>query len=106
MVPDTDAILRADASATEIDALCATARWCYGQGWVPATSGNFSVRQDERILITPSGLDKGKLTPRGLLEVDMEGRAVGPGARSAEAGLDTGLYRGRPEAAELRHGHL
>ena len=105
MVPDTDSILRADASATEIDALCATARWCYGQGWVPATSGNFSVRQDERIPITPSGLDKGKLTPRDLLEVDMEGRAVGPGAPSAETGLHTVLYRGRPEATAILHVH-
>ncbi len=105
MVPDTDSKLRADASTTEIDALCATARWCYGQGWVPATSGNFSVRQGERILITPSGLDKGTLTPDDLLEVDMEGRANGLGTPSAETGLHTVLYRGRPEATAILHVH-
>ncbi len=105
MVPDTDSILRADAAATEIDALCATARWCYGQRWVPATSGNFSVRQGGHILITPSGLDKGTLTPGDLLEVDLEGRAIGPGAPSAETGLHSVLYRGRPEATAILHVH-
>lgn len=99
MVPDTD------SSAREVDALCATARWCYGQGWVPATSGNFSVRQGERIMITPSGLDKGTLTPGDLLEVDLGGRAIGPGAPSAETGLHTVLYRGRPEATAILHVH-
>ncbi|MFZ0746876.1 MAG: methylthioribulose 1-phosphate dehydratase [Terracidiphilus sp.] len=98
-----------DSSATEIDALCATARWCYGQGWVPATSGNFSVRpfasSRGRILITPSGMDKGALTPGDLLEIDMEGRAVGPVAPSAETGLHTVLYHKRPEANAILHVH-
>ena len=53
MVPDTLSI------ESEAEALCATARWCYARGWVPATSGNFSVRDGARMLISPSGLDKG-----------------------------------------------
>jgi len=60
-----------------VEALCATARWCYARGWVPATSGNFSVRSDAHILITPTGLDRGKLTPDDLLEIDLQGRAHG-----------------------------
>ena len=43
----------------EIDELCATAHSCYVRGWVPATSGNFSIRWGSRIYITPTGLDKG-----------------------------------------------
>jgi ribulose-5-phosphate 4-epimerase/fuculose-1-phosphate aldolase len=42
MVPDTETLKAAG------EQLCATARWCYTQGWVPATSGNFSVRQAGR----------------------------------------------------------
>jgi methylthioribulose-1-phosphate dehydratase len=94
------------SSAAEIDALCATARWCASRGWVPATSGNFSVRADERIFITATGLDKGALTPADLLEIDLEGRAVGgQGKSSAETGLHTVIYRDRPEARAILHVH-
>ncbi len=114
MVPDTDlnstadssAAERTNSSATEIDALCATARWCYVRGWVPATSGNFSVRADGCIWITPTGLDKGTLTSSHLLEIDIEGRAIGGyGKPSAETGLHTVIYRERPAARAILHVH-
>ncbi len=90
----------------EIEELCATARACYARGWVPATSGNFSVRGDERIFITPSGLDKGTLTPTELLEVDAEGRAVSRDGRpSAETGLHVVIYRERNHARAILHVH-
>jgi len=106
MVSDAKPSSGADSSATEIGALCATARWCYTQGWVPATSGNFSVRAGQRIWITPTGLDKGKLDSDDLLEIDLEGRAVGGhGKPSAETGLHTVIYRDRPEARAILHVH-
>jgi methylthioribulose-1-phosphate dehydratase len=100
MIPATDSL----STITEL--LCSTARWCYTQGWVPATSGNFSVREGERILITASGLDKGMLTPEGLLEIDLEGRVVcGAGRTSAETGLHLVLYKARPDAGAVLHVH-
>ena len=95
-----------DSLKAEMEALCATARWCYARGWVPATSGNFSVRKGSRILITPTGLDKGALLAEDLLEIDLEGRAVaGHGKPSAETGLHTVLYRERREAHAILHVH-
>jgi len=106
MVPDTNLHAAAASRATEVDALCATARWCYARGWVPATSGNFSVRSGAHILITPTGLDKGTLTPGDLLEIDPQGRATGgKGKPSAETGLHTVIYRKRPEARAVLHVH-
>jgi methylthioribulose-1-phosphate dehydratase len=102
MVPTTDSL------SVAAESLCSTARWCYTQGWVPATSGNFSVRNREsgRILVTASGLDKGALTRQGLLEVDAEGRVVsGSGRPSAETGLHLVLYKARPEAGAILHVH-
>jgi methylthioribulose-1-phosphate dehydratase len=100
MVPDTPSL----ESAAE--ALCATARWCYTRGWVPATSGNFSLRLGGRILVTASGLDKGVLTPAGLLEVDWAGRVLsGDGRPSAETGLHLVLYDARPDAGAILHVH-
>jgi methylthioribulose-1-phosphate dehydratase len=105
MFPDADSL---EAAA---ESLCATARWCYAQGWVPATSGNFSVRVGERLLVTASGLDKGMLTPAGLLEVDLNGRMIHDGSigatgkPSAETGLHLVLYRARPSAGAILHVH-
>jgi methylthioribulose-1-phosphate dehydratase len=99
-----------EALESELERLCATARWCYGRGWVPATSGNFSVRVDDgraqRTFITPSGLDKGVVTPAHLLEVDEKGQVLrGSGNPSAETGLHLVLYGARPEAGAVLHVH-
>ncbi len=88
------------------ESLCTTARWCYGRGWAPATSGNFSARAGSRVFITPSGLDKGTVTPAHLLEVNQEGRAIaGAGKPSAETGLHMVIYRMRPGAGAILHVH-
>jgi methylthioribulose-1-phosphate dehydratase len=95
-----------EPARSEIDALCATARWCAGRGWVPATSGNFSVRDADRIYVTSTGLDKGALTPDHLLETNLEGRVMGGfGKPSAETSLHTVIYRDRPEARAILHVH-
>jgi methylthioribulose-1-phosphate dehydratase len=99
-----DAFTPALQSAAQ--SLCNTARWCYAQGWVPATSGNFSVRSEGRILITASGLDKGTLTEDGLLEVDLAGDVKTQNAKpSAETTLHLVLYRARPDAGAILHVH-
>jgi methylthioribulose-1-phosphate dehydratase len=102
MVPDTSSL------HAEAEALCATAQWCYARGWVPATSGNFSVRDRAggRMLISPSGLDKGLMTAADLLETDMEGRVVNGSRRpSAETALHLVIYRDRPEMGAILHVH-
>lgn len=101
-------VRQADALQSEAEALCETARWCATRGWLPATSGNFSVRDRDsgRILITASGLDKGSLTGDGLLEVDLQGNVPsGWGKPSAETGLHRVLYQARPEARVILHVH-
>jgi methylthioribulose-1-phosphate dehydratase len=99
-----------DALEPELERLCATARWCYGRGWAAATSGNFSVRvtdgRSQRIFITPSGLDKGVVTPAHLLEIDGEGGVLkGQGKPSAETRLHLVLYDARPKAGAVLHVH-
>ncbi len=98
------------APHAELLALCATARWCYARGWVPGTSGNFSVRpleaDSDHIFITASGLDKGQLTTDGLLKVDGNGKVLaGNGRPSAETALHRVIYRNRPETRAILHVH-
>jgi methylthioribulose-1-phosphate dehydratase len=93
---------------TEAESLCATAQWCYARGWVPATSGNFSVRDRSasRMLISPSGLDKGVMTRADLLETDLDGRPADPARNpSAETSLHTVIYRQRQDAYAILHVH-
>jgi len=105
MVRETG-VAEIDDLSLKAELLCATSRWCYTRGWVPATSGNFSVRQGARILITASGLDKGVLTPAGLLGLDLEGNALaGVGKPSAETGLHLVIYKARPKAGAILHVH-
>jgi len=90
----------------ETEELCATARQCYARGWVPATSGNFSVRSGSRVFITASGLDKGKLRPEDLLEIGMDGAVLGgSGKPSAETSLHLMIYGHRENARAILHVH-
>jgi methylthioribulose-1-phosphate dehydratase len=105
MIPDAR-LGDEDLLRQEIEELCATARGCYARGWVPATSGNFSVRSGNRVFITASGLDKGKLTAEDLLKIDISGEVIGgKGRPSAETKLHLVIYRERPNAGAILHVH-
>jgi methylthioribulose-1-phosphate dehydratase len=77
------------------------------KGWVPATSGNISLRmQGSRIAITRSGGHKGFLDSDSVIEVDLAGQAVTQGGRpSAETVLHCQIYRRFPQAHAVLHGH-
>ena len=78
-----------------------------GNGWVPATAGNLSVRlANGRIAITCSGTHKGFLDAGGIMMVDPGGAALTQGAKSsAETGLHCQLYRLFPDTGAVLHGH-
>lgn len=74
------------------------------RNWVPATSGNFSVRIDATsCAVTASGGDKGALTADGVIRVGLSDPKH-PRA-SAEAPLHYMLYRMRPEIGAVTHVH-
>jgi len=83
-------------------------RQAHHRGWVLGTSGNFSAvvsRDPLRLAITASGVDKGRLGPAQVLEIDGEGRAVRGGGRpSAETSLHLAIVRARGAGAVL-HTH-
>jgi methylthioribulose-1-phosphate dehydratase len=74
------------------------------RNWIPATSGNFSVRLDEsHCAITASGGDKGVLTAAGIIRAPVNGPAH-PRA-SAEAPLHYLMYRLSPAIGAVAHVH-
>lgn len=79
-------------------------RWAADRHWVPATSGNFSLRADGGVVaITRSGVDKGELTPEDILFVDPDGEAVA--GTSAETPLHLAAYRVLPTVGAVLHTH-
>jgi len=87
-------------------ALVDVGRQAFGQGWVPATSGNFSARLDsERIAITVSGTHKGHLNTSDIMLVDEEGESLDGRQPSAETLLHTWLYQWRPDINAVLHTH-
>ncbi len=76
------------------------------RGLAPATSGNYSVRVDEKkIAVTVSGRHKGRLTRDDVMLVDERGRALENKKPSAETGLHTLVYELFPEANAVLHVH-
>jgi methylthioribose-1-phosphate isomerase/methylthioribulose-1-phosphate dehydratase len=101
-----------DATAHPYDAavgLSATARDLYDRGWMPGTSGNVSVRSGaDAVLITASGLGKGRLTPADTVLVRTDtGTPVRPGSPrpSAETSIHLAVYRAFPTVGAVVHAH-
>lgn len=89
-------------------ALCSLGRWIASRNWVPATGGNFSIRQDENTaLVTASGRDKGELSPQDLLPVSWQQEQLfSPlGTPSAETALHAQLYQLDPAIKVVLHTH-
>ena len=87
--------------------ICRVGRWMYSKGLVVANEGNLSVRLDERrILVTPSGKCKGRLTMEDLLVTDLSGEIVrGTGRPSSEMLMHLFFYRSRPDVHAICHAH-
>ncbi len=82
----------------------AAGRLSAGRGWVPATSGNFSVRIDAHtIAITRSGVDKGNLQRDDVLIQQLDQPLLK--GSSAEALLHVARYRSHPETNAIFHMH-
>lgn len=88
--------------------LAEAAKDLHTRGWMLATSGNLSavVEKDPlRLLITPSGKDKGELQPADLVCVDTAGRVVqGEGRPSDELPLHLEIVAGTGAGAVV-HTH-
>lgn len=78
---------------TPSEHLAEVGRDFHRRGWVLGTSGNFSTvlqRDPLRIAITASSLDKGRLTPEQILEIDAAGNVVN--ASSLKPSAETLLH--------------
>jgi L-fuculose-phosphate aldolase len=87
--------------------ICNVGRSLYEYGFAVACEGNISVRLDSnRILVTPTGTCKGRLSPEDLVVTDMDGAVIcGDGSPSSEIQMHLLYYRSRPEVHAICHAH-
>jgi L-fuculose-phosphate aldolase len=79
----------------------------YRQGMIAAGDGNVSARiDDERVLVTPTGMHKGFITEADLVVVDVHGRLLkGTRKPSSEFLMHELVYLERPDMRAVVHAH-
>lgn len=95
------------SSFTMIKAIVDIGQRLYDRGMIAGTEGNISVRlDDDRIMVTPSGLAKGRLSPDDMVIVDSNGKHLqGRSKASSELLMHLFVYKNRPEIAACVHSH-
>ena len=82
-------------------------RRVYERGYVASNDGNISARLDERrIVITPTGVSKGFMSPDDLIVVDLDGKVVaGTKKPSSELFMHLSVYKHRIDVMSVCHEH-
>jgi L-fuculose-phosphate aldolase len=77
------------------------------RGYVAATDGNLSARLDDnRIVVTPTGMSKSMLRASDMVVVDLEGRRLAGNRNvSSELAMHLLIYRLRPDVKGVVHAH-
>jgi L-fuculose-phosphate aldolase len=78
----------------------------YHNGMTTLSGGNLSILDDDGSLwITPTDVDKGKLTPKDIICVQPDGAVVGPHRPSSEYPFHRAIYAQRPDLRAVVHAH-
>ena len=91
----------------EREELASFMRRLYERRLTTSTGGNASLRLDGgRMLITPSGMDKGATRPGDLIVMRIDGGPPeGDSKPSMESGLHAAIYMKRPDVRSVMHAH-
>lgn len=78
----------------------------YAKDFIAANEGNLSIRMEERILATPTGVCKGFMRPEDLVVTDLQGRQIaGTRKVSTEILIHVVVYQRRADIHAVCHGH-
>ena len=78
----------------------------YDYGMTTTSGGNLSILDDNGdIWITPSGIDKGSLTPKDIICVKSDGTIEGIHKPSVELPFHEKIYQKRPDIKAIIHAH-
>jgi len=81
------------------------ARSIFTRSLTHGSTGNISVRVDDRIIVTPTGSSLGTVTADDLSVISLDGAHLTGAKPSKEAFLHAAMLRARPTAAVVIHTH-
>lgn len=87
--------------------ICRVGKLLYDRGYVVSNDGNISLQVgDNQVLLTPSGVSKGRMEPDMLVLCDLEGNVL-QGSRypSSESSMHLMVLRERPDVGSVVHAH-
>ena len=87
--------------------ICAVGKSLYERGFIVACEGNLSIRlDDDRVLTTPTCMNKGMLEPHDLVITNLHGQQLtGTRKVSSELAMHLLFYRMRPDVQAICHAH-
>ena len=87
--------------------ICTVGKLLYDRGYVAANDGNISLKAaPDRLLVTPSGVSKGRMSPDMILVTDMDGIVLeGDRHPSSELKMHLEVYRRRADVNAVVHAH-
>lgn len=78
----------------------------YERGLTTISGGNISMLCDDHVLMTPSGLDKGRLKAKDIVIMTMDGENVTPELTpTSEKDMHLGIYRNNSQVKAIVHAH-
>jgi L-fuculose-phosphate aldolase len=96
-----------DRESSLRDLICEIGRRIWLRGMASANSGNISARLDlETVLITPTLVSKGFMSPQQILAVNLDGQVLrGEGFPTTETPMHLILYRHKEDIGGVVHAH-
>lgn len=87
--------------------ICMVCHLLYERGYVVANDGNVSLKVDEnKVLITPSGVSKGRITEDMLMLCDLDGNILeGDRYPSSESAMHFMVMKERSDVQSVVHAH-
>lgn len=90
--------------------LCTLGQRMWQRDFCAGCDGNLSLRlDDERLLVTPTGVSKGFMSPQAMCVTDMRGHRLdvhdGSTGVTSEVGLHVAIYAARADVGAVIHAH-
>lgn len=78
----------------------------YERGLSTASGGNISLLSDDHVLMTPAGLDKGRLKARDIVILTMDGENLTPELTpTSEIDMHLAIYKNNKQVKAIVHAH-
>lgn len=90
--------------------ICAIGKNIWTRQYCAGNEGNHSVKvEEDRYLVTPTGISKGFLEPEDICVTNAQGELIEPNARgrkaSSEIKVHLAIYKHRPDIGAVIHSH-